>query len=65
MPRTYSPIEVAALDLSGRALGIPVAELLGGRVRDRVPFSAYLFYKHAGGGGEGDDARGRTCSARP
>jgi len=57
LPRTYSPIEVAALDLSGRALGIPVAELLGGRVRDRVPFSAYLFYKHAGGGGEGDDSR--------
>jgi len=22
-----------------------------------VPFSAYLFYKHAGGGGEGADAR--------
>ncbi len=57
LPRTFSPIEVAALDLSGRALGVPVAELLGGRVRDRVPFSAYLFYKHAGGGGEGDDAR--------
>jgi len=57
VPRTYSPIEVAALDLSGRALGVPVAELLGGRVRDAVPFSAYLFYKHAGGGGEGDDAR--------
>ena len=57
LPRTFSPIEVAALDLTGRSLGIPVAELLGGRVRDTVPFSAYLFYKHAGGGGEGDDAR--------
>jgi len=55
LPRTYSPIEVAALDLTGHSLGIPVAELLGGRVRDTVPFSAYLFYKHAGGGGEGDD----------
>ena len=57
LPRTYSPIEVAALDLSGKALGVPVAELLGGRVRDRVPFSAYLFFKHAGGGGEGEDER--------
>jgi len=57
LPRTFSPIEVAALDLTGRSLGIPAAELLGGRVRDTVPFSAYLFYKHAGGGGEGDDAR--------
>jgi glucarate dehydratase len=26
-------------------------------VRERVPFSAYPFYKHAGGGGEGDDLR--------
>ncbi len=55
LARTYSPIEVAALDLSGRAWGVPVSELLGGRTRDVVPFSAYLFYKHAGGGGEGTD----------
>ena len=26
-------------------------------MRDEVPFSAYPFYKHAGGGGEGDDIR--------
>lgn len=57
LPRMFSPIEVAALDLTGHALGVPVAELLGGRVRDAAPFSAYLFYKHVGGGGEGDDAR--------
>lgn len=57
VPRTFSPIEVAALDLAGRSQGVPVAELLGGRVRDAVPFSAYLFYKHAGGGGEGEDVR--------
>jgi glucarate dehydratase len=30
---------------------------VSGRVRDEVAFSAYPFYKHAGGGGEGDDAR--------
>lgn len=55
--RTVSPIEVAAFDLSGREAGRPVHELLGGKVRDEVSFSAYLFYKHAGGGGEGDDQR--------
>ena len=55
--RTFSPIEVAALDLAGKALGRPVCDLLGGAVRDAVPFSAYLFYKHAGGGGEDGDAR--------
>lgn len=57
IPRVFSPIEVAALDLTGRSLGVPVSDLLGGAVRDRVPFAAYLFYKHAGGGGEGDDVR--------
>lgn len=55
--RIFSAIEVAALDLTGQVLGVPVCELLGGRVRDAVPFSAYLFYKYPGGGGEGDDVR--------
>ena len=57
IPRAFSPIEVAAFDLTGKALGLRVVDLLGGPVRDRVTFSAYLFYKHAGGGGEGDDLR--------
>ncbi|MDQ3694435.1 MAG: glucarate dehydratase [Chloroflexota bacterium] len=55
--RIFSALEVAALDLAGQALGVPVCELLGGRARDRVPFCAYLFYKYAGGGGENGDAR--------
>jgi glucarate dehydratase len=55
--RTYAAIEVACLDLIGKTVGQPACELVGGRVRDEVPFSAYPFYKHAGGGGEGDDAR--------
>jgi glucarate dehydratase len=55
--RTFAAIEVACLDLIGKSVGQPVCDLIGGRVRERVPFSAYPFYKHAGGGGEGDDAR--------
>jgi glucarate dehydratase len=55
--RIFGAIEVAALDLIGKATGVPVCELLGGRVRDEVHFSAYLFYKLAGGGGTGDDVR--------
>jgi glucarate dehydratase len=50
-PRTFGAIEVACLDIIGKAVGRPVCDLLGGRVRDEVPFSAYLFYKHAGAGG--------------
>jgi glucarate dehydratase len=43
----YSLFEVAMLDAQGHTLGRPVVDLLGGRVRDRVDFSAYLFYKYA------------------
>jgi glucarate dehydratase len=55
--RLFSAIEIACLDLIGQGLGRPVCDLLGGRARSAVPFSAYLFYKHAGGGGEGADTR--------
>ncbi|MCH7557660.1 MAG: glucarate dehydratase [Planctomycetes bacterium] len=55
--RTYAAIEVGCLDLIGKSVGQPVCDLIGGRLRDKVPFSAYPFYKHAGGGGEGGDVR--------
>lgn len=55
--RTYAAIEVACLDLIGKTIGMPVCDLIGGRVRQKVSFSAYPFYKHAGGGGEGKDTR--------
>jgi glucarate dehydratase len=45
--RVFSPFEVACLDIQGKVLDRPVVDLLGGRVRDRVPYSAYLFYKWA------------------
>jgi glucarate dehydratase len=45
--RVFSPFEVACLDVQGKILGRPVSDLLGGAVRDSVPFSAYLFYKWA------------------
>ena len=54
--RVFSPFEVACLDIQGKAAGRPVADLLGGAVREQVPFSAYLFYKWAGHpGAEPDD----------
>ncbi|WP_332775730.1 glucarate dehydratase family protein [Polaromonas sp.] len=43
----FSAFEVAFLDLQARSLGIPLVELLGGAVRNSVPYSAYLFYKFA------------------
>ena len=50
--QVYSALDVACLDIQGKAFGVPVAALLGGVVRERVPYSAYLFYKYEGAGGE-------------
>ncbi|MPY63510.1 glucarate dehydratase family protein [Streptomyces spongiae] len=50
-----SGFEVACLDALGKALGLPVHALLGGKVRDAVEYSAYLFYKWA------DHPEGVTC----
>ncbi len=39
-------IEMAFLDAAGKALNCPVHALLGGKVRDRIEASAYLFYRY-------------------
>jgi len=36
-------LEMALLDVKGKALGVPVAELLGGFCREEVPVVGYLF----------------------
>ena len=54
--KVLSPFEVACLNLQGQETGLPVSALLGGAVRDRVEYSAYLFYRWAGHpGAEPDD----------
>ena len=58
----YSPFEVACLDVQGRETDRPVSDLLGGAVRDRVPFSGYLFYKWAGHPGTDDDSWGEALT---
>jgi glucarate dehydratase len=45
--KVTSALEVAMLDLQGQIVGAPVVDLLGGAVRDAVPYSAYLFFKYA------------------
>jgi glucarate dehydratase len=56
--RVLSPFEVACLDIQGKITGRPVSDLLGGAVRDRVDYSAYLFYKWAGHPGAEPDSWG-------
>jgi L-alanine-DL-glutamate epimerase-like enolase superfamily enzyme len=34
--KVYCAVEIALYDLAGKALGVPVSELLGGRVRDHI-----------------------------
>ncbi|NNN03397.1 MAG: glucarate dehydratase [Acidimicrobiaceae bacterium] len=58
--RTFASFEVACLDLQGKVLGRPVSDLLGGLVRDHVPYSAYLFYKWAAHPGEAPDSFGEA-----
>jgi L-alanine-DL-glutamate epimerase-like enolase superfamily enzyme len=34
--KAYGAVEIALYDIVGKALGVPVSELLGGRIRDRI-----------------------------
>lgn len=58
----YSLFEVAALDAQGHYLGRPVADLLGGKARDEVEFSAYLFYKYGAHLGAEEDSWGEVTT---
>lgn len=40
-------LEFACLDILGQAWGVPVCDILGGRLRDSVPFASYLFFRYA------------------
>jgi glucarate dehydratase len=52
----HAALEMACLDLAGKKLGVRACDLLGGALRDRVPFATYLFYRYkderSGKGGE-------------
>ena len=48
----FSALEVACLDIMGKELNCRVSDLLGGTMREQVPFAAYLFYKFKGAGGQ-------------
>ena len=50
-------IEFACLDILGQKWGVPVSEILGGRLRDRVPFASYLFFCYANTRRDKDEVR--------
>ena len=39
-------LEFACLDILGQKWNVPVSEILGGRLRESVPFASYLFYRY-------------------
>lgn len=52
----HAAIEMACMDAAGKHLGIRACDLLGGAVREKVPFASYIFYRlpneKTGAGGE-------------
>jgi len=51
-------LEFACLDIMGQKWGVPVCDILGGRVREHVPFASYLFFRYGTPDGNGEV---RTC----
>jgi glucarate dehydratase len=52
----HAALEFACMDIIGKKLGIRACDLLGGAVREEVPFASYLFFRYpnekTGVGGE-------------
>jgi glucarate dehydratase len=40
-------LEFACLDILGQKWGVPVYDILGGKLQDTVPFASYLFFSYA------------------
>jgi glucarate dehydratase len=45
--QVLAALEFACLDILGQAWGVPVHQILGGKLRDRVPFASYCFFRYA------------------
>ncbi|WP_298748242.1 enolase C-terminal domain-like protein [uncultured Serinicoccus sp.] len=50
----HSALEFACIDLMGKYLDVPASQLFGGRVRDRVAFGSYLFFRYSDEAGRGE-----------
>ena len=50
-------LEFACLDLLGQKWDVPVSEILGGRLREEVPFASYLFFRYPSTFGNNGEVR--------
>jgi glucarate dehydratase len=52
----HAALEFACMDIMGKKLGVRACDLLGGALRDEIPFASYLFFRYpneeTGRGGE-------------
>lgn len=63
----HAAVEFACIDIIGKKLGIRACDLLGGAMREKVPFASYLFFRYpnekTGAGGE-ESAEDMVAHAR-
>src|SRR5580704_17582105 len=64
--QVLAALEFACHDILGQKWGVPVSEILGGRLQDRVPFASYLFFRYpnADGTSEVRTPEQLVCQAR-
>lgn len=49
----FAALELACWDIMGKAADLPLCRLLGGRLREEIPFAAYLYHRNANAEGQG------------
>ena len=59
----HAALEMACMDVAGKRLGIRACDLLGGALRERMPFASYLFYRYRDENGRAAARRRRTRSS--
>lgn len=52
--RLYGAIEIACLDIMGKACNVPMNKLIGGSLRSEIPMIGYLFWRYDRPGGGHD-----------
>ena len=59
--QVHAALEMACMDVAGKALGIRACDLIGGALRESIPFASYLFYRY---GQRGERLRRRVLGRR-
>ena len=59
----FAAIEMACMDIQGKATGRSVYDLLGGKMKENVPLAAYLFYRHPNEFRQGEISDAKEMSA--